>query len=323
MTFKVNNRAFKSIVNNGSLDPIQGYDVDVWAIDQGTGAYNLVGRFNSIQVLLKNSTENYLEFNQRMPRNLDGEIQIGWIMERGMLDARVLEQTFGVSSIDRSGRINRMPRLQITFSLDARELSEGRVINSSGNNFSGNDQTSNSTSDNYTFGKRQVNHEMVLSFCKVDNLTIAAGAGKQVVANRWEGLAEGIQLVNRQSTNPGLSFETITANNASIISRNNVIPFGDSDSVLRDVVDRINERPPIVTNPPTVNIDPPNFPFDPPTVNPFLYDPPIDPITPPPDPNWQGGSWFGDEEEYEVRSFWNSYRQWWFEQYRYANTPQN
>jgi hypothetical protein len=223
--YQFNKNAFKSIVNNGDLDPIQGYDVDVWALDQGTGAFNLIGRFNSIQIVIKNATETYLEFNQRVPRNLDGDIQIGWIMERGQLDGRVLEQTFGVPAIGRSLRINRMPRLQITFSLNAKELSQGRTVALEGNNFAGNSKTGNSVSDNRSFGNRQVNHEMVLSFCKVDTFTIAATAGKNIVANRWEGLAEGIDVINRQSTDPGLYFSTVTALNAKAASQSTFNPF--------------------------------------------------------------------------------------------------
>jgi len=218
-TVPFNTTAFKSIVNNASLDPIQGYDVDVWVLDQGTGGYNLIGRFNSIQIMLKNSTETYLEFNQRFPRNLDGEIQIGWIMERGQLDGRVIEQTFGVANISRDIRINRMPRLQITFSLNAKELSQGRTVNLDANNFPSNSNTGNSSIDNRSFANRQVNHEVILSYCKVDNLTIAATAGKQIVANRWEGTAEGINTVNRQTINPGVSFDAVTALNARINAR--------------------------------------------------------------------------------------------------------
>jgi hypothetical protein len=215
-TIPFNQNSFKSIVNNASLDPIQGFDVDVWALDQGTGGYNLVGRFNSIQIMIKNSTETYLEFNQRFPRNLDGEIQIGWIMERGQLDGRVVEQTFGISNISRDIRINRMPRLQITFSVNSKELSQGRSVTNNESNFPKNNNTGNSTVDGRSFANRQTNHEMVLSFCKVDTLTIAASAGKQIVANRWEGMAEGLNIFNRQTINSGTSFDAVTALNARI-----------------------------------------------------------------------------------------------------------
>lgn len=233
-----NTNSFKSIVNNSGLDPIQGFDVDVWALDQGTGGYNLVGRFSSIQIMIKNSTESYLEFNQRFPRNLDGEIQIGWIMERGQLDGRVVEQTFGLSNISRDIRINRMPRLQITFSVNSKELSQGRAVVSEANNFPGNKNTGNSTVDARSFANRQVNHEMVLSFCKVDNLTIAASAGKQIVANRWEGMAEGLNIYNRQTVDSGVTFDAVTALNARINARSANVGFNpfSEDLVLRNTL---------------------------------------------------------------------------------------
>lgn len=232
-TIPFNTGSFKSIVNNAGLDPIQGFDVDVWALDQGTGGYNLVGRFNSIQIMIKNSTETYLEFNQRFPRNLDGEIQIGWIMERGQLDGRVVEQTFGIPNISRDIRINRMPRLQITFAVNAKELSQGATVT---NSFPTNKNTGNSTVDARSFANRQVNHEMVLSFCKVDNLTIAAAAGKQIVANRWEGMAEGLNIYNRQTVDPGTSFDAVTALNARVNARNANVGFDpfSADKVLRE-----------------------------------------------------------------------------------------
>jgi hypothetical protein len=209
-----NSKFFGTPVNNAILDPMQGFDADVWVLDQGTGAYNLVGRFTSIQLTVRNATEPYLELNQRMPRLLDGEFQIGWVLERGMLDTRVLEQTFGYAAITRELRNNRNVRFQISFSVNAPELQS----NSGGNA----DSVSNRAglrSQNAVGGfaglvtsgsggpegqnpfqaKRQAIGEYVLTFCKVDSWTMGINAGRNVIANRWEGMCEGIEYVTREN----------------------------------------------------------------------------------------------------------------------------
>jgi hypothetical protein len=163
-------------ISNATYDPLQGHDVDVFALDQGTGKYLLIGRFVSIQILIMNSTEPYLTLGQRMPRYLDGEMKIAWQMERGQLDSRVLQQTFGYSDMNPSLHIGRMPRLQITFL-----MSSAGLTNEDGNNPYLRNQTG----------------EIILSFCKVETLTIGAMSGKNIVGNRWEGLAEGITFLNR------------------------------------------------------------------------------------------------------------------------------
>jgi len=189
------NNQFSSVVNNAGLDPLQGFDADVWVLDQGTGNYNLVGRFTSIQIVVRNATEPYMEYNQRFPRHLDGDIQIGWVMERGQLDARVFEQTFGLRSMGRELRINRMPRFQITFQLKADELHNRGIT----------EATTTAADSNYNI--RKANSELILSMCKVDTFTMGSTAGRQVIANRWEGMAEGIDLFERTSAVSGATAE--------------------------------------------------------------------------------------------------------------------
>jgi hypothetical protein len=186
MTFSSN---FKSVVNNAGFDPLQGYDADVWVVDQGTGSFNLVGRFTSIQMVIRNATEPYMEYNQRFPRHLDGDIQIGWVMERGQLDARVFEQTFGLKTLGREIRVNRMPRFQITFQTKADEL-DGKGITAE----AGSTGATNPSSETYL--TRKSNGRLVLSMCKVDTFTMGSTAGRQVIANRWEGMAEGIEFID-------------------------------------------------------------------------------------------------------------------------------
>lgn len=220
--------SFKTVVNNAGLDPIQGYDADVWCLDQGTGAYNLVGRFTSIQIAVRNATEAYLEFNQRIARQLDGEIDIAWVMERGQLDGRVIEQTFGTPALTRELRLNRMPRLQITFSLISNNLSVNEndaVIEALNGTTSG-----VSLVNKNAFSNRSVNQEMVLTFCKIENFTMAASSGRSIVANRWEGKAEGIEVVQRQSTDGGgLEFVAVSSNQARQDAANTVVAFPQSD----------------------------------------------------------------------------------------------
>ena len=214
------NAIYGAAVNNALLDPLQGYDADVWALDQSTGNYLLVGRFTSIQVTIRNATEPYMEFNQRVPRYLDGEIQIGWVLERGQIDSRILQQTFGVSALTRELRLNRMPRLQITFEMNAHELdtvnaggatgpdyqSDQGIIGNGGlllgNGPAGYDQ------------RRKASGQLMLTFCKVDSLTIGAMAGRSVIANRWEGLAEGIEEVDRTAVWAGVTLKAASASNA-------------------------------------------------------------------------------------------------------------
>ncbi len=222
-------------INNAILDPFQGFDADIWMIDQATGNQLLVGRFTSIQITIRNATEPYMEFNQRMPRYLDGEIQIGWVIERGMLDARILQQTFGMSQMTREMRMNRSPRFQITFEVNAPELDNAAAnggakfpFNPAGSKFSagaGGDTTLGSSLGNgelafnnravggqspqESFNQRKGKGQIVLTFAKLDSFTMGAQAGRSVIANRWEGLAEGIYYNDHASTWAGTSFGVV------------------------------------------------------------------------------------------------------------------
>jgi len=207
----VSNNLFKAPINNAVLDPMQGFDADVYVLDQATGSYTMIGRFVSIQITIRNSTEPYLEFNQRVPRYLDGEFQIGWVLERGMLDYRALEHTFGLATISRSARLNRGTRFQITFSLNAEELQEAS-------------DSATKTPDNIapsarTFGlaadkipentARKTKGKLRLTFCKVDSYTLGSTAGRSVIANRWEGVAEGIEEINSNVLGAGTYLESV------------------------------------------------------------------------------------------------------------------
>lgn len=206
-----NSDAFGAAVNNAILDPLQGFDADVWVLDQATGNYNLVGRFTSIQVTIRNATEPYLELNQRVPRLLDGEFQFGWVLERGMLDSRVLEQTFGFNAITRELRNNRNTRFQISFAVNAPELEN------SGKNLVENQPLTagpRTTPTGDPFSDREATGEYVLTFCKVDSFTMGVNAGRNVIANRWEGMCEGIEFVQRPVVSPGVFLNSVRASEA-------------------------------------------------------------------------------------------------------------
>lgn len=218
-----NNALFGTPVNNAILDPMQGFDADVWVIDQATGKYNLVGRFTSIQLTIRNATEPYLELNQRVPRLLDGEFQFGWVLERGMLDSRVLEQTFGYNAITRELRNNRNARFQISFNVQAPELqNKGRTVaNEEASDFG--QQVSNAYGGanitNKVFHERLAIGEYLLTFCKVDSFTLGINAGRNVIANRWEGMCEGIEFIDRSVVDPGVFLDAGSANGNDALLR--------------------------------------------------------------------------------------------------------
>lgn len=199
--YKTVDSANGAAVNNAIRDPLQGFDADVWMVDQATGNQVHVGRFTSIQLTVRNATEPYMEFNQRVPRMLDGEFQFGWVLERGLLDTRVIQQTFGFNDIRREMRISRSPRFLITFDLNAPELDERglTVSESSVRNSALGELITNQTFAN----RRHSTGQYRLSYCKVDSMTIGAMAGRSVIAVRWEGLAEGITYVDQSSIYAG------------------------------------------------------------------------------------------------------------------------
>lgn len=162
-------------------DPIQGFDVDVTINPYGGGSSSmLVGRFTSILVRVVNVTETYLELNERMPRHLDGEVNIVWQCERGMLDMNVLSDTFGFfnsNAIGRGTKIKRARRFTLSFKVN---VIESDFVDTAMSNAM---QQKNVATKNYT-----------LNFCKVDTMSFGATSGRNIVANQWQGTAEGILI---------------------------------------------------------------------------------------------------------------------------------
>lgn len=182
----------RRVMDHGGPDPFQGFDVAVWVQDpsrNGTagnldGVDNMVllGEFTSLIVTVRNATEAYLEFNSRIPRYLDGEMQMAFVMEKGQVDMFVLRQTFGFDEMRRNKRFNRSPRLAITFNVDTNGELNSRVVMPNKQYMT---EMSRSTSGRY-----------IMHNCKIDSWHFAATAGKQVVANQWQGVFEGIEMLN-------------------------------------------------------------------------------------------------------------------------------
>jgi len=194
----------RTITNNAILDPMQGFDSDVFALDQATGRQVLVGRFSSFQLTIRNATEPYMEMNQRIPRLLDGEFQFGWVLERGLVDTAIMEDVFGFSSLGREMRPDRSPRMQLTFEVYAPNLSKEQANGISNSNaertgeyLTGVNRPLHST--------RQTTGRYHLQNCKPDSVTLGVMAGRSVIATRIEGLCEGYQ------------YENLAANNSAVI----------------------------------------------------------------------------------------------------------
>jgi hypothetical protein len=164
-------------VNVGGHDPIQGYDVGVWVEDKGRGhKHVLMGQFTNIVISVKNASEPYLAVGSRQPLYLDGEIQIAFTLEKGLLDTRVFTETFGFKTFDRNNRYIRSPRFKITFAVDPVDWS---TLDEDAKNF-------DELHRRYSAGR------FVLEFCKIDTWTMGAQAGRSIVANQWHGVAQQI-----------------------------------------------------------------------------------------------------------------------------------
>lgn len=233
-SYNLQDSLYCSPVNNTGQDPLQGFDFEVWVQDTCTGLLAWFGKFQSLTLSIRNATETYLELGQRIPIHLDGEIQIAWVLEQGMVDFNFVHRTFGVPALRRDSYITRGPRFQISFDVNAQELEyvnrkapeqTGRVGNG---NF---DRAINQTpqpgtspiataknvnqqslhrfgSDEYfafgnnmyaggnTYTAKAVGRYDVMR-AKVDNVSMGLMPGRRVAALRWEGVAEGITFVDK------------------------------------------------------------------------------------------------------------------------------
>lgn len=186
--------------------------------DTFTGAVAFFGRFQSLTVSIRDATETYLELGQRIPIYLNGEIQIAWVLEQGLVDMAFIVRTFGMELIRRDQVISRGPRFHIAFDANAADRVEqsaqsvaplkNSIQSSSGGGNglrafgSGYNPTSlfpesaqpsagNPTSK-YKTARNDGRYEM--QRCKVDSVSLGVMPGRRVAAVRWEGVAEGISF---------------------------------------------------------------------------------------------------------------------------------
>jgi hypothetical protein len=180
-----NSTTKRIITNNASLDPIQGFHLNVYMNDQASGLPVLVGGFTSFQKTMRNATEAYMPFGRKHARLLDGEFQYGWVLERGLLDIGILKDIFGVNDVGPEFRAEPTPRFTITVEINAPELHDKGI------NFPITSQYSQ-TGDSQ---KRSAKGKYQLIFAKIDSVTLGAMAGRSVVATRFEGLCESIRFI--------------------------------------------------------------------------------------------------------------------------------
>lgn len=215
---------YKAPVNNVILDPIQGYDIAAWMQDTATGEIALFGDFQSITLTIRDSTETYLPLGTRFPVYLNGEVQIAFVVEQGLVDMNFMQRTFGVQNMTREQLVTRGPRFQLTFDANAYELAESyigqannagkpdanlvyrggatsfnQIVGGSNASFAQNklrgpqNNQGNNSSYNKALPLAQGRYE--LQRCKIDSLSVGIMPGRRVIAQRWEGVAEGIRFI--------------------------------------------------------------------------------------------------------------------------------
>jgi hypothetical protein len=200
-----NDPLYCSPVNNTGIDPLQGFDFEVWSQDVCTGKIAWFGKFQSLTLSVRDATETYLELGQRVPTYLNGEIQVAWVLEQGLVDMAFIYRTFGVKAIRRDQFITRGPRFQISFDANAYEIDADAVANApfGSLNRSSQDAYLRGSEEYSIFSPESYYGSQVptakgrydLMRCKVDSVSLGIMPGRRVAAVRWEGVAEGITYV--------------------------------------------------------------------------------------------------------------------------------
>jgi hypothetical protein len=166
-----------------------------------------------LTVSIRDATETYLELGQRIPIYLNGEIQIAWVLEQGLVDMAFIVKTFGIQNIRRDQVIARGPRFHIGFDANAADkvstetqnitptkaaLQNGSGIRSFGADsringlFSAEQYKPKNSQLNSNYNTPQSSGRYEMMRCKVDSVSLGVMPGRRVAAVRWEGVSEGI-----------------------------------------------------------------------------------------------------------------------------------
>ncbi|WP_425058370.1 hypothetical protein SCACP_30180 [Sporomusa carbonis] len=97
-------------------DPIQGFDVSVSIM--GPNGPELAGEYQTVDITVKNETEEYLETNERIARILDGEISISGSLKRGWMNTDIISRVYGYTALRRGEKIGASPRFTISCTAD-------------------------------------------------------------------------------------------------------------------------------------------------------------------------------------------------------------
>jgi hypothetical protein len=228
---------YKAPVNNIGLDPIQGFDIAAWVQDSASGQLALFGDFQSITLTIRDSTETYLPLGTRFPVYLNGEIQIAFVIEQGLVDMNFMQRTFGVQNMVREQLVTRGPRFQLTFDANAYELNKNyvdiasktgaaqseinyrtggttfnQIVGGSNDKFVESSLVGSKSNSSYNGQVPLAQGRYELQRCKIDSLSVGIMPGRRVIAQRWEGVAEGIRFIPeslqdfRNSNVPGPAF---------------------------------------------------------------------------------------------------------------------
>lgn len=181
-----------SSINNGRLQPFQGLDTLVYVQDQATGNLIELGEFMGFQYTVRNASEPYLVLGSRTMNYLDGEYQIGLVLEQGKVNLAAMGQLLGYNDISPVTSIGRSPRFQIVVEYNAKELDGKGVVTQREFNAAGARTQTVSTVQAAT--SRLAKGRYVFTQCKLDAFTSGAQSGRQIIADRMEFLAEGISL---------------------------------------------------------------------------------------------------------------------------------
>ncbi len=171
-------------------DPIQGMDVNVISTTAGGSNNKISGAFTSVMFKIVSQTETYLTLDQRIARQLTGEVIFVWAAEQGWLDPSFIANAFGTPAYTgiAAGRPSRIPR-QNRFHLDFKIQDPSTASNYP--TLTG----LNLTDDQAAFNNTNIsgNTRLSLRNCRTDTLSFGVTAGRHVVATSYQGTAEGLQ----------------------------------------------------------------------------------------------------------------------------------